>query len=97
MKRPRFPLGTIAILLGFVAASAILARLGQSPPEPPSSILFEKDIAYSNVAGKPLLLDLARPKTGTRHKVAWPPGRGYHAGIVLGESVQSSDCASRIA
>ncbi len=61
----RFSLGTIAILLGFGAASAILARLLQSPPEPPSSILFEKDIAYSNVEGKPLLLDLARPKTGT--------------------------------
>ncbi len=61
----RLSLGTIPILLGFGAASAILARLLQSPPEPPSSILFEKDIAYSNVAGKPLLLDLARPKTGT--------------------------------
>ena len=61
----RFSLGTIAILLGIGVASSILARLRQSPPEPPSSILFEKDIAYTNVAGKPLLLDLARPKTGT--------------------------------
>jgi acetyl esterase/lipase len=61
----RFSLGTIAILLGFGVASSILSRLRQSPPEPPSSILFETDIAYTNVEGKPLLLDLARPKTGT--------------------------------
>lgn len=61
----RFSLGTIAILLGLSVASSIVARLSQSTPEPPSSILFEKDIAYANVEGKPLLLDLARPKTGT--------------------------------
>jgi len=61
----RRALGTIAILLGLGVASAILARVLQSSPEPPSSILFEKDIAYTHVAGKSLLLDLARPKTGT--------------------------------
>jgi hypothetical protein len=41
----RLSLGTIAILLGLSLASSILARLWQSTPEPPSSILFENDVA----------------------------------------------------
>jgi len=61
---PWFLRGTVASVAGLAVALSLLARLGQSTPIPPSSILFEKDLAFANVEGKPLLLDLARPKTG---------------------------------
>lgn len=72
MERPgiwkwifRISLAAISILFGFLAASSILARLRQSTPEPPSTILFEKNVAYTKVGDKPILIDVARPKTGT--------------------------------
>ena len=60
----RFSVAAIAILLGCAAASVILARMRQSALEPPSSILFEKDIVYTKIEGKPLLIDVASPRTG---------------------------------
>ena len=60
-----FSLGTFAILLGLGLASTILARLWRSASEPPSSVLYEKDVTFGTREGTPLLLDLARPKAGT--------------------------------
>ncbi len=67
-KAVRFLLGlslaAIAVLPALGLASSILGRMLNRTPEPPDSIFFDKDIAYTRIDGKPLLLDLARPKTG---------------------------------
>jgi len=61
----RLSLAAIIVLPALGLVSSILGRMLNWAPEPPDSILFDKNVAYAKAEGKPLLLDLARPKTGT--------------------------------
>ncbi len=57
-------LAAIVVLPALGLASSILGRMLNRTPEPPDSIVFDKDVVYTKIDGTPLLLDLARPKTG---------------------------------
>ncbi len=67
-KAVRFLLGlslaAIVVLPALGLASSILGRMLNRTPEPPDSILFDKNVVYTQVEDTLLLLDLARPRTG---------------------------------
>ncbi|WP_165071233.1 alpha/beta hydrolase [Paludisphaera rhizosphaerae] len=68
----------LTVLLMFCAA-LVLAR---QEPTPPDSVVFEKDVAYREVDGETLKLDIARPKDGDGPFpcVVFIHGGGWRAG-----------------
>ena len=50
----------IGVMSLAVAVMVLLAR----SPQPPGTVVLEKDVVYCTVEGKPLKLDIARPKAG---------------------------------